>query len=267
MLLGNNKNGVRVLILAIGGPGAVYSAMEHMFDEHFSRHAPPGFDLWFLHGQNAFHRARRIVFGDINDCVIPGGLDKTLAALRVLKLEEYDFVVRTNLSSWFHWCGLRDFLLRQPRFGFAAGFSPDLSHLSGCNLMLSSDIAAKLTTADLIDRRLYDDVAISNWLRDFEAGVKWVWVSRIDLVYENSILVHGICDEAFHVRLKHDNRWHDVHLLHELTGLYDSRVSAWATVGRLDMNSILSSPVVDKKLIKRTLRMWRRNFNSALRRF
>lgn len=213
---------MRVLVLVIASRGAAYDAMRVAW----GRHAPPaGWRVAWLYGEP--HDAPEpgdFVAAGVPECLIPGALDKTISALRGMPLSEYDYVLRTNLSSWFHWGVLARYLAESPRARFCAGWSPDGSHLSGCGLLMSSDVAARLAAANDLDRGLVDDLAWSAWLaRSRDIAIEWT--PRIDLVYDDTVLLHPspavAAAHAWQVRLKHHDRALDARLLSELVAGYD----------------------------------------------
>lgn len=222
---------MRVLVLVIASRGEAYDAMRKAWDAH---RPPDGVDVRFLYG-GGLEKRRSETYGgrevtyDIPESVTPGGLDKTVRYLaEEQELEEkYQYVVRTNLSSWFHWARLLDWLADKPRRRFAAGYSPCGTHLSGCNLTLSADLANRLATATL-NRDLLDDIAWSPWI--FANAARVDPVPRVDLVYESSVILHGQAAAAWHVRLKHADRQLDVRLLESLARQYDPKTDVFAIV-------------------------------------
>lgn len=211
---------MRVLFLVIASRGKAYDGMRRAWDVHL-RAAPACVDARFLYGGGGGGGGpleNDVEYDDIRECLVPGALDKTVRFLSETDLSGYDYVVRTNLSSWFHWGRLLAWLRERPRVGFAAGFSPDRSHLSGCNLTLSRDLAAGLASAPL-DRGLVDDLAWSPWVFSEAAVVERV--PRLDLVYDDHAELHGDADAAWHVRLKHADRDLDVALMDFLAREYD----------------------------------------------
>jgi hypothetical protein len=216
---------MRVLVLVLSSRGGAYDGMRRAWSR---ARAPPCVDVRFLYGgggdvtygdgDGAGTCGADVTYNDIPETIVPGALDKTLRFLSGTCLDGYDYVVRTNLSSWFHWARLLAWLADQPRTGFAAGYSPDGTHLSGCNLTLSRDLAQKLATAPL-DRGLVDDLAWSPWLRANATHVESV--PRLDLVYDASVLFHGDAAAGWHVRLKHTDRDIDVAVMDALVHAYD----------------------------------------------
>lgn len=186
---------LRVAWLAIASGGAAYDAMKTVMREHLES-ARPALDVHgeFVYGHGTETRAPTDLdrVYDVQESLIPGILDKTVHAFKAhlagtINCPEVDYVVRTNVSTWFHWDKLAEFLRTAPRTGFAAGYSPDQTHLCGNCIVLSPDVARKL--ADYRDYEyIIDDLAIAKALQ--RMGVRFSWIPRIDIL-ENGVVGHG----------------------------------------------------------------------------
>ncbi len=86
--------------------------------------------------------------------VLPGLLDKTVMSINYFKdsLDEYDFVVRTNLSSFWIFDNLLHFLNKAPKTNFYSGiihgqgsdFCNGKGWVCGAGIIMSSDLAKSL---------------------------------------------------------------------------------------------------------------------------
>jgi hypothetical protein len=227
---------MRVLVLAIAsGDVPEYAAMKAALERHADA-APPGVDVRFLYGSSGGGAggggARDWAFDDVPETFIPGILHKTLRGFERALAEGYDVVVRTNLSSFFHWRALLDFVRAQPSTGLAAGLCPDRSHLSGCNLVLSRDVVeAVLAAREALDAAKIDDLALSEFLLRAYAPT---WVPRLEIVFSGSqghVLLHpgDAAVETVHVRLKNPGaRGADATYLRALVDAYDADATAEA---------------------------------------
>ncbi len=186
---------IRVALLAIASGGQAYDDMKLVTREHL-KSVPPELvvDAQFVYGTPCTTTAptELDVVYDVKESLIPGILHKTQRALeRVLAPPEggdaVDFVIRTNASTWFHWDRLAQFLATAPRTGLAAGYAPDQSHLCGCCIVMSPDVARKLARHDEYDH-VIDDLAIAGALRHL--GIASTWIPRIDIL-EHGIVGHG----------------------------------------------------------------------------
>lgn len=200
---------MRVDLLAIASPGQVYDAMKAVTAEHL-RSAPPhlGLRAEFVYGDGVSGKPTPldVHYDDVPECMIPGILDKSIAAMRAAldSSNPPDYIVRTNSSTWFHWDRLAAYLETAPRAGLAAGYSPDRTHLCGCCIVLSADVARALVDFDGYDKTLIDDLAIAQALARLGVGV--AWIPRVDILADG-IQGHGgevglDPEEAFQVRVK-----------------------------------------------------------------
>jgi hypothetical protein len=205
---------MRVAWLAIASRAPAYDDMKEHTIRHLQQASAAGLELepLFLYGgagkgKAAVHELD-VVYPDIAECLVPGVLHKTIAALRRVTEESSpappDYVIRTNLSTWFHWDKLAEFLSGAPRTRFAAGYSPDHSHLCGCCMVLSLDVARQLARFEGYDEGAIDDLAIAQALRNL--GIPMRWVPRIDMLKTH---IEGFGNElglnpmdAFHYRIK-----------------------------------------------------------------
>jgi hypothetical protein len=123
----------------------------------------------------------------------------------------YDYILRTNLSSFYHIPRLLDFLMTQPKSNYVAArqtlFREGVSFISGAGFIVSKDIVASLLdlmyhpnvfTEDLI--YLPDDVAISTLLNRYIHIDKTEDVPRYDC--EERIHSKDIPHHFFHIRNK-----------------------------------------------------------------
>lgn len=82
----------------------------------------------------------------MNDSYVPGIVDKSIKALEALgpRLDEFDYIVRTNLSSFFSFQNYHNFLSMLPRTECCCGVvlhGKDYPFVSGAGLILSKDMA------------------------------------------------------------------------------------------------------------------------------
>jgi hypothetical protein len=85
------------------------------------------------------------IWSRAKECHIPGIIEKTVHSLEYLlpRLKEFDFVIRTNLSSFYIFPRLLKFLETLPKKQCYAGpvAWENATLVSGCGIILSSDIA------------------------------------------------------------------------------------------------------------------------------
>jgi hypothetical protein len=173
---------MKALLLVIASScNPSYDAMKRALYKHHTTVRPDWLDLRFVYGSQRPTEPCELdlCFPDVEETLIPGVFDKTVLALRQL-VPSYDFVVRSNLSTWFHYEVLQQYLSNCPRTGLLAGCAPaGLSHVSGMCLIMSQDVVGTLLhRAPSAPREGFDDVEISELLMPDHRPF---WVPKIDV--------------------------------------------------------------------------------------
>lgn len=122
----------------------------------------------------------------------------------------FDYIYRTNVSSYVDLVGLNEFIKNKPRNGYYAGVIGDhqgITFASGSGYFLSRDVVNKvLENRDLWDHNLIDDVSLGKLLTS-ELNIQVQGVERIDLETA-SFDPHQIKSKSqiiFHYRCKASN--------------------------------------------------------------
>ena len=141
------------------------------------------------------------------ESISPGIHLKTKAAFEYfLENEEFDIVIRTNLSSLFHLEKLYNWLLDKPRENASFGYLTFSSFLSGCGYGLTRDVVedfvkTEFSATDIMTE--IDDMILHKYLSN--KGVeRYGW--EMDS-YESG--KNMASSTHFHLRFKTDNRIQD----------------------------------------------------------
>jgi hypothetical protein len=136
---------------------------------------------------------------------------KTLEAFEAsLKNFDFDYLYRTNVSSYIDLNGLSAFLECQPKENFYAGVIGNhqgVSFASGCGYFLSRDLVSKVVQKKTDwDHNYIDDVSLGKLLTE-EMDIQIKEVRRVDLSSEvlDSSEIKNIFNSAFHFRCKAAN--------------------------------------------------------------
>ncbi len=139
---------------------------------------------------------------------------KTIEALQYfLTRRQYDYIVRTNLSSVWDFRRVRAYLETQPRerlYAGQTGVNPEtgIPFASGAGILMSSDVARTLLANAHIGREVkaFDDVAIARAL--LASGISPSPLPRVDFLSLAHYEEHHskIPEGSFHYRVKHE-RW------------------------------------------------------------
>jgi hypothetical protein len=165
------------------------------------------------------------VFVGSEETIKPGILLKTVENFKHEKLagdREDRWVIRTNLSSFYVWKPLRDFLDRLESEGIdAAGYTGTEDHFSGCGFILGPRAMNRIIEASErheLDFSVEDDLAMSRVLFA-DDSIKRKWVPRIDHLGGSSVFFRGAerdPEKEFHFRVKSEDRGLDAALLRDM---------------------------------------------------
>lgn len=163
---------------------------------------------------------------------IPTIFDKTVKAIEyILRVsreqgKSYDYVLRSNLSSFFIWDRLIGCLETMPRTTFVMGrintMDNSLSYPSGCGFLMSVDVARvcveeRESRASKHDMVMADDcmfgyifakrgIAITNHpYVEFEGELS---SCALQLFHKTFIHKHLGNQDAFHIRVRHGREWY-----------------------------------------------------------
>lgn len=163
------------------------------------------------------------MYFDVEESGVPGIYEKTVLALMMFQSfpQEWtliDYVIRTNLSSFYRWDRLVSYLERHdiPRHGLMGGainMTPEPCYVSGCGMIMSRDVAELLIQHyhDPIKFFFADDHVIGKICHDH--GIGMTSMPRLDLQVDDwrdeedefirHLSQHRIDDEdTFHIRTR-----------------------------------------------------------------
>ena len=146
------------------------------------------------------------VKGQESGHVGPGMYMKTVKALEyVTKTYSYEFIMRTNLSSFLHLENIMKYIDMLPKNNFAGGF-PCSNFISGTGIFVSRDVANILVQdVRFLLQSEYEDVNISNILRDNNIELSdlsnYCVVFLINNQYDESI---SIPENLLYYRIKNE---------------------------------------------------------------
>jgi len=133
---------------------------------------------------------------------------KTIEAFDAsIKNFDFDYVYRTNVSSYIDLVKLNEFVKNKPREGYyggAVGIHQGISFASGCGYFLSRDVVKKvLENRKLWDHNLIDDVSLGKLLTK-KLNVDVQEIGRMDLETTNFIplAIKNKSQVIFHYRCK-----------------------------------------------------------------
>lgn len=151
---------------------------------------------------------------------------KTVAAFRHLLItQEFDYILRTNSSTYVNLERLKAFVQTLPENGYYGGavwHSHGLEFITGSTILLSRDLVEYAARDPEWDFDLIDDMAIGRSMR--RAGAAPQSVARADVLTPADLarLDASALASSFLVRCKGaDDRSHDIAAMHRVHALYE----------------------------------------------
>jgi hypothetical protein len=224
--INNNSNRhYKIIILIIASENEPYSTFVKYWEKYmnlfpevrcFFLYSNPEIDYDVIVNENS-------IIHKYKEWYEPGILYKTIAGMFICdQLFNYDYILRTNLSSFIHIPRLLDFVKDKPLTNYAAAkqsiYREGIGFLSGAGFILSNDIIKELLnevfnkkcTTDPQIHLAPDDVAITMILQRF---------IKLDELYELYELPRYDCDDLidptiideryFHIRNKTEWKYHN----------------------------------------------------------
>lgn len=159
---------------------------------------------------------------------IPGVITKTMKAIEYISISyDFDYVVRTNLSSFWNLNNLLPLLELLPKSGYYGGVVPFDTFVSGTGIIISKDVAISLSQFVLPGlsnnsqySEVYEDVLIESIVKSIlnlstQSLTPDHWMLMIN---DGIIIPQGVCD-VLYFRIKNPNRNYDVFLFKSLLNI------------------------------------------------
>jgi hypothetical protein len=142
----------------------------------------------------------------VNNSPVNAG-HKTIKSFLLTKDFDYDYIFRTNSSSYIDKKLLLDFIKDKPKNKYYSGFLGDYDKIkfaSGSGFFLSKDLVEHvIEKSETWDHNLIDDVALAHLLNTY--GISPYLNNRVDVSNDSEIP-----DNYFHYRLKTSDRLDDI---------------------------------------------------------
>jgi hypothetical protein len=211
----------KVIILIIASQTEPYNKFAELWQKYMNRFS--GVRSFFLYSDPNADADITIYDNKIihkhQEWYEPGILYKTLAGMFLCnRLFTYDYILRTNLSSFIHIPRLLTFLEDKPLLRYAAAkqniYREGIGFLSGAGFILSKDVVVELIEASFIKKytdiheikMAPDDVAITMLLERYIKIDRFLELPRYDC--DDLIDPSKIDDSIFHIRNKTEWKYH-----------------------------------------------------------
>lgn len=208
---------LKILVLIIASDNynemvvPIYTELQNIWRKYMHLD-PEHFEAYFIKGDpnllEPYRIEKDIIWARTEENVIPGILNKTVLSLEAFfpRINEFDFVLRTNLSSFFIFPKLLDCLQNLPRKKcyFGSNIGEDSFIASGSGFIISSDLVDLIlrNKTQFIDNSTGDDVFFGIFLNDY--NIPLIRAKRIDIqtFKEWEVYKRDIDSNVFHYRVK-----------------------------------------------------------------
>lgn len=210
-----SKKDVKVLVLIIASDQyPLYTELQEHW-RSYMHYDPAHVEAYFIKGDPnldcPYKIEKDIIWSRTDEGWPPqsaGIINKTIYSLEAMlpRMDEFDYVLRTNLSSFYNFPNLLKALKTLPRTNCLFGSTFTEGFVSGSGFIMSTDVVKKLVKGKkkLIDHKEFDDVLIGQYLK--RKKVPLIPHSRVDLLAFDDWLNVKIPEDAFHFRIKMENR-------------------------------------------------------------
>lgn len=217
LLLPKTLLALKVLVLIIASDNEPrYIELQHLW-RSYMHSDPEHIECYFIRGDHnlpissLYRLDGDVLWSRTKESTIPGILMKTLYSFEYFqpRLKEFDFVIRTNLSSFYVFPRLLEYLETLPKTKCYSGplARYDLTAASGCGMIFSPDVVELIikhrSFLIALCRSDYDDVVIWRLLSMYKVYIN---PSPLTLVNNQEALDLFLLDpppplDAFHLRV------------------------------------------------------------------
>lgn len=212
----SNDNRPKILVLIICSDQLpvylefqkIWRAYMHLDPEHI--------EAYFLKGDPSLESNYKIegdiIWAKATEGWVPqssGILDKTIFAFEAMlnRIDEFDFIYRTNLSSFIYFPNLLNFAKSLPKSNCYCGkrIAPHIRIASGSGFFISPDLAKQICfykSYFIGEKEFTDDVKIGHFM--YLMGIQWLSSDRIDFLNMNDwhLQQANIPSNTYHFRTK-----------------------------------------------------------------
>jgi hypothetical protein len=199
---------MKILIVVLSYfDNAIYTKFFESQNESWNSVEVEGVDTFFLIGNNGKDEiVGNLIKTNVGESLYNCG-HKTIRAFELLKDYEYDYIFRTNSSSYIDKQMLKDYLLDKPKNNFYSGIIGNYNNIlyaSGSGFVISKDaVDLVLQKKDRWNHNYIDDVSLGLLLREF--NILPTLAPRLDIQkVDNETPMN-----YYHYRIKTSNRLND----------------------------------------------------------
>lgn len=203
---------VKVIILIISSSNeSVYSDLKRLSSIYYDACSKKQ-DIQYFYmefreqSEEVVEEGHTLYIKGTTESVIPGLYEKTMKSLQYIQSKYvYDFVLRTNLSSFVNVRNLLAYVNTKPMHGFFGGYLVE-SFISGTFILFSRDIGQLLTSDPHYHDMTPDDVLISNIVHKHDIPIDGDFIDGQQPHYMQQFMNDG--QHHYHVMYLIDGGFH-----------------------------------------------------------
>ncbi len=232
---------MKILVLAVASDDKPYYKELQKVWRSYMDYDPEHVEAYFVKADPRLSSLYKIedhtIWAKAETSVTPGIADKTILAMEAMipRIKEFDFIVRTNLSSFFVFPRLLEFMKTLPKTGcyhacenkiLQGGGKPYIPFGSGACFILSPDLVEMIVRNknELLGSTIVDDV-LFGWFCHY-SKIPLIIATRMDILDMPTWLTlkNYLPENQYHFRLKNNSEHlrltHEVQVHKELAKMF-----------------------------------------------
>lgn len=203
---------IKVLLLVIASDNRpIFKELQKIWTSYMYSD-PEHIEVYFIKGDPKlpveYSFQENVLWTKTKEGYIPGVINKTIVAMEAIlpKIKDFDYIIRTNLSTFFIFPRLLTFLETCPPKGVYGGFEiKKYGIVNGSCILMSPDIVEKLVQNKhffLDNTSAIDDRLIGFFLKDKEIPI--YPINRLDILTIDTWnkVKNNLPTDIFHLRIK-----------------------------------------------------------------
>jgi hypothetical protein len=196
-------NKYKAIILVIASPTTYYNKNKIILDKFMNSN--PNIKTFFIYGninKETIYKSTHDLFFDCEESLRPGILKKTLLSFEyILKNFEFDYVIRTNISTFWNFSYLLNIINKLPINRCIAGNITNKNFIMGTCIILSKDLIEYIiNNKHKVHINIHDDVELTRFYQR-ELKLKLIYIPRCD-IYTKQFPINNIPKKFICYRVK-----------------------------------------------------------------
>lgn len=211
-VVGREKKDIKILVLIVASDDCpVYIELQKIW-RSYMHYDPERVEAYFIRGNpnlpTLYEIQDDVIWCKFHENLNPGMINKTILSMWLMlpRIGEFDYILRTNLSSFYVFPRLLEFLKHCPKNNFYGGSDNGDPRIgSGCGFLLSPDVVQLMVRNRKLfinNASMYEDELVGHFL--INNGQRLFYHDRMDLMPIAMWDYHKdkIPNDMFHYRIR-----------------------------------------------------------------